>query len=164
MYDNKIPIFLFECYFFRHNVLEWAWKKMLLLKNHNAPWWRVLQTRQSGLIQNSQNYPVKVWTLVQQPLDQGRILGHTAHVQHVLAVVLLAQVDVVQQLGKPFQHPAQRKTISRCYVSAKKQVYFTILLTILDRFSTRGIFFDSPESTLFEKNTKACPLPMFWGF
>jgi len=44
---------------------------------------------------------------VEEPLDEAGVLGDAAHVEHVLPVVFLAQVDVVQQLREPFQHPSQ---------------------------------------------------------
>ena len=42
--------------------------------------------------------PVKVRANVQEPLDQGGVLSHTAHVQNILPVILLRQVNVMQQL------------------------------------------------------------------
>ena len=36
---------------------------------------------------------------VEEPLDDGGVLGHGGHVQHVLPVILLRQVDVVQEQG-----------------------------------------------------------------
>ena len=45
--------------------------------------------------------PVNVWSLVEQPLDQGGVLGHTAHVEDVLPVVLLTKSG--QNPLQPFQ-------------------------------------------------------------
>ena len=42
---------------------------------------------------------------VQEPLDDGGVLGDRRHVQHVLAVVLLGQVDVVKEEGEVLEHP-----------------------------------------------------------
>lgn len=46
--------------------------------------------------------PVKVRANVQEPLDQGGVLSHTAHVQNILPVILLRQVNVMQQLYEKF--------------------------------------------------------------
>ena len=49
--------------------------------------------------------PVKVGADVQQPLDEGGVLGHAAHVEHVLPVILLREVNVIQEQRVPLQHP-----------------------------------------------------------
>ena len=49
--------------------------------------------------------PVNIRANVQEPLDQGGVLSHTAHVQNILPVILLRQVNVIQEQGIPLQHP-----------------------------------------------------------
>ena len=51
--------------------------------------------------------PVKVRADVQQPLDQGGVLRHAAHVQDILPVILLRQVNVIQEQRVPLQHPGE---------------------------------------------------------
>ena len=49
--------------------------------------------------------PVNVWADIQQPLDQGGVLRHAAHVQDILPVILLREVNVVQKLWNPLEDP-----------------------------------------------------------
>ena len=51
--------------------------------------------------------PVNVRADVQQPLDQGGVLRHTAHVQDIFPVILLRQVNVIQEQRVPLQHPGE---------------------------------------------------------
>ena len=56
--------------------------------------------------------PVKISSNVKQPLDDRRILGHTAHVEDVLSVVLVGQVDVVQEEGEVYEKPFSQMKVN----------------------------------------------------
>ena len=47
--------------------------------------------------------PVEVGPDVQQPLDDGRILGHSGHVEDVLSVIFLGQINIVEKQWVMFQ-------------------------------------------------------------
>ena len=42
---------------------------------------------------------------VKKPFNKWGILSNAAHVKNILTVILLRQVDIIEQFGKPFQHP-----------------------------------------------------------
>ena len=63
-----------------------------------------------SVYENPRDYlllPVNVRANVQQPLDQGGVLRHAAHVEDILPVILLRQVNVIQEQRVPLQHPGE---------------------------------------------------------
>ena len=74
---------------------------------HNNDWICIASTVRfdDPLERVNPSSPVKVRPYVQEPLDHGGVLGHAAHVQHILPVILVREVNVIEEEWKVHQKP-----------------------------------------------------------
>ena len=49
--------------------------------------------------------PINISSNVQEPLDHRRIFCHTAHVEDILTIILVREVNIIEKERKMFEEP-----------------------------------------------------------